>query len=97
MWPADRQIHSGQLHSALGLHLGHHQHHGFTHSLLCCLQPGQPAGQAAAGGLSGGGERYGGGAGNGKGYFGEDIKEGFRQEEKNQKGAKKSTLEGKLA
>lgn len=58
MWPADRQIHPGQLHSPLGLHLGHHQHHGLTRPLLGGLQPGQQAGQAAARGLPGGGERY---------------------------------------
>lgn len=58
VWPADWQIHTGQLYSALGLHPGHNQHHGLPHSLLPGLQPGKQAGQPAPRGLPGGGERY---------------------------------------
>ena len=58
VWPAHGQIHPGQLHGALGLHLSHYQHHGLPCPVFGGLQSGQPTRQTAAWGLPSWGERY---------------------------------------
>ena len=53
--PEDGQVHAGQLHRALGLYPGHHQHPGRPDAVPPCLHPGEPAGQAGVRKRRGGG------------------------------------------